>query len=88
MRKIVFYILIVSSLLFGNNSDQNKQEFEQNRAAQEDLNREKISSYLSDIKELEQKVSKKDSLWIKSYASYLTSIEVRESLEQIKNRIE
>lgn len=92
MKKIVFYLFIVSSLLFSDNakSDANaaKQELEQNRLAEEDLKREKIQSYISEIKDIEQKIAKKDSVWMKSYASYLTSLEVRESLEEIKNRIE
>ena len=92
MKKIVFYLFIVSSLLFSDNvkSDANalKQELEQNRLAEEDLKREKIQSYISEIKDIEQKIAKKDSVWMKSYASYLTSLEVRESLEEIKSRIE
>lgn len=92
MKKTVFYLLFfVSSLLFSDNIvDQNrsKQEIEQNKLAEEDLKREKIQSYLSEIKDIEQKIAKKDSVWMKSYASYLTSLEVRENLEEIKNRIE
>jgi len=92
MKKIVFYLFIVSSLLFSDNvkSDANalKQELEQNRLAEEDLKRERIQSYISEIKDIEQKIAKKDSVWMKSYASYLTSLEVRESLEEIKSRIE
>jgi small-conductance mechanosensitive channel len=92
MKKIVFYLFIVSSLLFSDNakSDVNaaKQELEQSRLAEEDLKREKIQNYISEIKDIEQKIVKKDSVWIKSYASYLTSLEVRESLEDIKKRIE
>ena len=92
MKKIVFYLFIVSSLLFSDNakSDTNaaKQELEQNRLAEEDLKREKIGNYISEIKEIEHKIAKKDSVWMKSYASYLTSLEVRESLEEIKSRIE
>ncbi|MBS4068699.1 MAG: mechanosensitive ion channel [Sulfurimonas sp.] len=92
MKKIVFYLFIASSLLFSDNvkSDANalKQELEQNRLAEEDLKREKIGNYISEIKDIEQKIAKKDSVWMKSYASYLTSLEVRESLEEIKSRIE
>ncbi len=92
MKKIIFYLFIASSLLFSDNvkSDANalKQELEQNRLAEEDLKREKIGNYISEIKDIEQKIAKKDSVWMKSYASYLTSLEVRESLEEIKSRIE
>lgn len=92
MKKIFFYLLIASSLLFGESAkDAEKvsaEELELARITQENINREKIAVYLSELKDIEEKISKKDSVWIKSYASYLTSLEVRESLEEIKKRIE
>ncbi|MDD5401367.1 MAG: mechanosensitive ion channel [Sulfurimonas sp.] len=92
MKKIVFYLLLVSSLLFSESlkKDTNisKPEQEQVKLAQEDAKREKIESYISELKNIEQKISKKDSVWMKSYASYLTSIDVKGNLEEIKSRIE
>ncbi|MEK6659544.1 MAG: mechanosensitive ion channel domain-containing protein, partial [Campylobacterota bacterium] len=66
----------------------NKQEQEQAKLAEEDAKKDKIENYISELKNIEHRISKKDSVWMKSYASYLTSIDVRESLEGIKNRIE
>lgn len=92
MKKIVFYLLLASSLLFSDSikkdANINKQEQEQAKLAEEDAKKEKIENYISELKNIEHKISKKDSVWMKSYASYLTSIDVRESLEGIKNRIE
>ena len=36
---------------------------------------------------IEDKITNKNSVWMNSYASYLTSLDVRESLEKIKKRI-
>ncbi len=92
MKKIVFCFLIVSSLLFSDSikkdANINKQEQEQAKLAEEDAKKDKIENYISELKNIEHRISKKDSVWMKSYASYLTSIDVRESLEGIKNRIE
>lgn len=92
MKKIVFYLLLASSLLFSDSvkkdTNINKQEQEQSKLAEEDAKKEKIENYISELKNIEHRISKKDSVWMKSYASYLTSIDVRESLEGIKNRIE
>jgi len=48
---------------------------------------EKITLLREQLSELEQKISK-DNSWIKSYSSYLTSLEVKENLQKIKARIE
>ncbi|MDD5372327.1 MAG: mechanosensitive ion channel [Sulfurimonas sp.] len=92
MKKIVFYFLLASSLLFSDSikKDANisKPEQEQIKLAEEDAKREKLESYISELKNIEQKISKKDSVWMKSYASYLTSIDVKGNLEEIKSRIE
>jgi len=91
VRKIFFYLLVVSSLLFSDsvksNADISKQEQERIKLAEEDIKKEKIENHLLELKEIENKISKKDSVWMKSYASYLTSLEVRESLEKIVDRI-
>ncbi|MDQ1245570.1 MAG: hypothetical protein QG565_1911 [Campylobacterota bacterium] len=92
MKKIFFYLLLASSLLIGESviveQKVSAEEIELARIAQENINREKIILYLSELKGIEEKIAKKDSVWMKSYASYLTSLEVRESLEEIKKRIE
>jgi small-conductance mechanosensitive channel len=92
MKKIFFYLLLASSLLFGENLKSaqkvSAEELELARITQENINREKIVLHLSELKDIEEKIAKKDSVWIKSYASYLTSLDVRESLGEIKKRIE
>lgn len=92
MKKIFFYLLLASSLLIGESVNITQkvsaEELELARITQENINREKIAVYLSELKGIEEKIAKKDSVWMKSYASYLTSLEVRESLEEIKKRIE
>jgi len=45
-----------------------------------------IEKYLFSIKEIDAQVLE-ERVWMKSYASYLTSLEVRNSLLEIKNRI-
>jgi len=91
MRKILFYLLVASSLLFSSNvttdKSMSKQDIQKIKLAEEDAKREKIAKFLSELKEIEEKISKKDSVWMKSYSSYLTSLDVRESLEKIVERI-
>lgn len=91
MRKIFFYILIASSLLFSDTlkteTKPTQEELERIKIEQERVVREKISQLTTDLKVVEERISKKDSVWIKSYASYLTSLEVRESLDKITERI-
>lgn len=48
--------------------------------------RDKLDSYIQRIKEIEA-VILEEKVWMKSYASYLTSLEVRNNLTDIKNRI-
>ena len=47
---------------------------------------EAIDSYLLEIKTIESSVLE-EKVWMKSYASYLTSLKVRNSLQEIKKRI-
>jgi small-conductance mechanosensitive channel len=53
---------------------------------QEEKNK-KIEEHLKEIDRIEKEVSK-EQVWMKSYASYLTSLDVRESLTNIKKRID
>ena len=48
---------------------------------------EKIAELIKKIKIVEDNIANKDSVWLKSYASYLTSLDVRENLAKIKKRI-
>lgn len=92
MKKIVLFFLIAASLLFSDNikgaAKIDAKELERIKIEEENIKREEMARYLLEIKDVEEKIAKKDSVWIKSYASYITSLEVRESLEEIKNRID
>lgn len=52
----------------------------------ENAKKEKIISYIADIEKIEQLILK-EKVWMKSYASYLTSLKVRNNLHKIKKRI-
>lgn len=49
-------------------------------------NDSKIQTYLKDLKKLEGEILQ-EKVWMKSYSSYLASLEVRNSLEKIKQKI-
>lgn len=91
MSKVFFYLLIVSSLLFSDTLKSEikptQEELERIKIEQQRAVKEKIAELVSDLKVIEERISKRDSVWIKSYASYLTSLEVRESLDKIVERI-
>jgi len=59
---------------------------EEVKAKEEKSRLESISKYLFELKVLEEEISK-EKVWMKSYASYLTSLQVRESLAKIRKRI-
>ncbi len=91
MKKIFLYLLLASSLLYSEGArgaaKLTEQELEQIRIAEENIIKEKISQYVIELRDIEEKIAKKDSVWMRSYASYLTSLEVRDSLEKIVERI-
>lgn len=95
MKKIVTLVLFVSSLLL---ADINSTEdvyvntkdviYLQEQKAKADKQRIKqLDIYLKNLKTIEFEVLK-EKVWMKSYASYLTSLDVRHSLAQIKDRID
>jgi len=69
-----------------------KQALEAARLAEEAAQKEKrriqkmIRQYTTELNQLEAQISD-ENVWIKSYASYLTSLEVKRNLEKIKKRI-
>jgi small-conductance mechanosensitive channel len=63
-----------------------KQEQDRILKEEEDKRIEKISEYKKELQALELEISK-EKVWTKSYASYLTSLEVREGLKKIRKRI-
>lgn len=92
MRKIFFLLIFILSSAFvyaqevqaiEKNSEHNlTQELEK----KEEQRKLKVSEYLSKLEELEKEISK-EKVWMKSYSSYLTSVDVRESLKKIRERI-
>lgn len=88
MSKIFIYFLLLSSLLFAEDVvSESNLTAQQTLIQQEEQNKKAISGYLAQLSELEEEISA-EKVWMKSYASYLTSLEVRESLDKIRQRIE
>ncbi|MFA6192018.1 MAG: mechanosensitive ion channel domain-containing protein [Sulfurimonas sp.] len=91
MSKIVL-LLLTSYLLFAQNAvkDENATssiEIKLTKQEEEQLKINKILEYKAELKSLEKEINK-EQVWTKSYSSYITSLEVRENLEKIKNRID
>jgi len=99
MKKISFFTFIfLASFLYALDAntittipsvdDSNQTQIEQERLAKEKKKRaQEIEKYLAQLQEIEQEISQ-EKVWMKSYASYLTSLDVRNSLEKIKERID
>ena len=90
MRLVVFLFLITVSLLFGEELE-NKNALIAEESKQLELNKElqrqeKISQHIKTLQSLELEIAK-EKVWTKSYASYLTSLDVRDGLKKIKKRI-
>jgi small-conductance mechanosensitive channel len=90
MKKILFLVLVFTSFLYAE-LDVNKIILSESELAQYELDKEqdrinKISEYLTLLQKFEDEISK-EKVWSKSYASYLTSLDVRNSLQKIKKRI-
>ncbi len=88
--KIIFALfLLLNSIIFAQivtTEKISKEQFLILEQEQEQQRVKKISEHLSSLKKLEEEISK-EKVWTKSYASYLTSLDVRESLQKIKERI-
>jgi len=94
MKQIFLLLLVLATSLFSENADINaKLEINKEQVAQklkleqEDIRKEKLSNTVESIKNIEDEIEQKDSVWLKSYASYITSIDVRKSIKKIKKRI-
>ncbi len=99
MKKFIFIFLFLTISLFSSEDinstqitiDEDIELIKQERLKEEEskkelLRKEKIDNYLRQLKKIESKISV-EQVWTKSYASYLTSLDVRNSLEKIKKRI-
>ena len=81
-------IIVPSEELISENFELIKQEelLKKEKLRKEDERKEKIAKYIEQLKKIESQISV-EQIWTKSYASYLTSLDVRNSLEKIKKRI-
>jgi len=97
MKSFIFLFFIISSVLYAQvNEDanlSNKIQIEQDEKQKQieielevQNKKEKLNAYRDELKNLQEEISN-EKVWNKSYASYLTSLEVRESLEKITERI-
>jgi len=79
--KLLFVIVLFFSSVLSAQTTLNEAELEK-----ENIRKEKLSQYIQNVRNLENTISK-ENVWIKSYASYLTYMEVSRSLNKIKKRI-
>ncbi|MEA3371630.1 MAG: mechanosensitive ion channel [Campylobacterota bacterium] len=90
MRFFLLSCILISSLLFSADvSTKERVELlkKDNLEAQKESEREEqIERYRAELYAIEQNILQ-EKVWTKSYASYLTSLEVRENLASIKKRI-
>ena len=87
MKQIFFLLLFMSLSLFAQNEDANSTiEVEEAQIKLEEERKNRIVDYLLDLENIEEKIAK-EKVWMKSYASYMTSLDIRSKLENIKNRI-
>ncbi len=92
MDKIILLFVFVSTFLIAQDDSNLTLKADINETVQQKIideqNRKKkeIASYISELKMLEDEVAK-EKVWTKSYASYLTSLDIREKLFQIRKRI-
>ncbi|WP_324172993.1 mechanosensitive ion channel family protein [Sulfurimonas sp.] len=84
MIKILSILLLISSVLFAN--EITAEELKANAELKERQRVTKVIEYVRTLQNLENEISK-EKVWTKSYASYMTSLDVRNSLQKIKKRI-
>lgn len=88
MKKVLIFLCFTIAVFASNTEVKlSKAELENIEHAIELERQDNIARYLKTIEQLEKEILK-EQVWMKSYASYLTSLEVRESLTNIKKRID
>jgi len=80
MRILLVVFLFLSSILLAEDSASTQ------KVLTDEQKQDKLAEYIVKLNELESEISK-ENVWIKSYASYLTYMDVRASLKKIKRRI-
>ena len=90
MKFLLFSFLLFSSLLLSAELTVEERvsliQQEKEEAQKERERTEQIERYRFELQNLEQVIFE-EKVWMKSYASYLTSLEVRDNLAKIKKRI-
>ncbi len=91
MKQIFFLFFLLNSLVFAETNQtlehlQKQEELQQIETEEEMQRKSELDTYVEELNKLEEEISK-EKVWMKSYASYLTSIEVREGLKEIRKRI-
>ncbi len=94
--KILFLFLLSIFILYGDDNNLTQKQIIENNIKKEYLKQEeikaskinniKIEKYLIELELIEQEILQ-EKVWMKSYSSYLTSLEVRNSLKKIRNKI-
>ncbi len=88
----IFAFALIWSTAFASTVDQNLSKLEQNSTLEQAQEKQtqlqhQTQSLQNSLGVLEREIDS-NSVWMKSYASYLTSLEIKNSLEKIKNRID
>jgi len=86
MRHFFVIFFFLSSLLFAQDLIQTNENIDNTEVEKEDLKEKKLLEYIQNVRSLESSIPK-ENVWIKSYASYLTYMEVSRSLNKIKKRV-
>ena len=87
-------LLFLSTVLFAEDNatleDSNETlliaEFQKAKTEKEEKRKNKIMVSLQSLEKIEEKIAK-EKVWMKSYASYMTSLDIRKKLDTIKKRI-
>ena len=83
----LFFFLIFSLEATDLNTSVEKLSPQEQHAFDEQQRESQINEYLAQIESLEKEISK-EQVWMKSYSSYIKSLEIRESLNLITKRVE
>ncbi len=85
MIKVILVLLLLNTLVFADEQNSTKSLYDDIQNV-EQSNNIKIAKYFALLDKLDQEILK-EKVWTKSYATYLTAIEVKSSLDEIRDRI-
>ncbi len=86
--RVLISIFFIVNILFAGGIAQSAKNITQNeeQSTQKEQNKNRQIVLEAELKQIEQELEQ-EKIWTKSYASYLTSLEVEKSLKQIQKRI-